>query len=85
MKNYFEYLLRSRVTQLPEIKNVEIILSKEIELGSSLAINLVKKPNVLLVDYEVEFVDTLSQRLERRQIHTKVAYIQKLFSVEMVF
>lgn len=73
MKNYFEYL-RSRVPQLPEIKDVEISFSKEIKLGSSLAMNLEKEPNVLLVDDEVEFVDTLSQRLESRQIHTKVAY-----------
>lgn len=72
-ENYFEYL-KSIVPKIPEIEEVKISYSKEINIGVPMRINFIGERKVLLVDDEVEFVDTLSQRLQNREFRTSVAY-----------
>lgn len=73
MENYSK-LIKGNIPDFPEIKEVEVVPGKEIKISSPMSIELEKPRKVLLVDDEIEFVDTLSERLENREFKTAVAY-----------
>ncbi len=73
MENYFKQI-KENIPDFPEIKESEVIPGKDIAIPSSMAIKLERPQKVLLVDDEIEFVDTLSERLQSREFKTAVAY-----------
>lgn len=73
MENYSKQI-KENLPDLPEIKEVEVIPGKDIKMPSSMSVELEKPQKILLVDDEIEFVDTLSERLENREFKTAVAY-----------
>ncbi len=73
MENYYKQI-KEKIPSHSEIKEVEVIPGKEITITSSMTMKLEKPQKVLLVDDEVEFVDTLSERLQSREFKTAVAY-----------
>lgn len=73
MENYYKQI-KEKIPDRPEIKEVEVIPGKEITISSSMTMKLEKPQKVLLVDDEIEFVDTLSERLQSREFNTAVAY-----------
>ncbi|ROL55910.1 response regulator [Bacteroidetes/Chlorobi group bacterium Naka2016] len=73
MENYANKIKES-VPNLPEIKEVEVIPGKSIEIPSTMSVKLEQPRLVMLVDDEIEFVDTLSERLANREFRTSVAY-----------
>jgi len=74
MENYIEKI-KDLVLKAEGVKNVEVTFGKDIQIPSpSMPFDIKRREKVLLVDDEVEFVDTLSERLMSRNIMTSVAY-----------
>ena len=78
-RSHLEKELTKIVSSLPGVRGVRIELGPHYQLPSIYRdFDFPRPPKVLLVDDEREFVETLSERLQARELESAVAYSDAL-------